>query len=347
MLRSKKTFLIVFLITIAAVVAFASGQKEPVDVYSGKTGRITVYISGPATMISKLEQAFEKEHGDVLDLVQMGCGPLRQRVWTEMEAGQIKADVFWGSDPLIYIALDKKGALEAFTPEGIEAVKDEFLTESNYTLINERYAVVIYNKNKLTGERIPSSFADLLGPGLKGSVVQADPSQSSTALAIVAGLWNIDGQNGDFYRGLAANNLFLSKKNSDVPSKIQEGEFDAGIAPHDAVLRLRKKAKKEGYPTPLAICWPEEGSLAIQRPIAISRNTARPEENEQIARSFVNFMISKKAQKITTMFGFISVRKEIPLPAGVPGDIAIRRVDWNYLASHENDIRDGFKALFK
>ena len=345
----KKTFLLVcFIITLSSAVdVFASGQKEPVDIYSGKTGRITVYISGPATMISKLEKAFEKEHGDVLDIVQMGCGPLRQRVWSEMEAGQIKADVFWGSDPLIYIALDNKGALEAFTPEGIEAVRDEFLTGSSYTLINERYIVVIYNSKKLTEERIPSSYADLLDSGLKGSVVQGDPSQSSTALAIVAGLWDIHGRNWDFYRGLAANNFFLSKKNSDVPSKIQEGEFDAGVAPHDAVLRLQNKAKKEGYPTPLAICWPEEGPLAIQRPIAISRNTARPEVNEQIARSFVSFMISKQAQKITTMFGFASVRKDLPLTAGIPGDLEIRRVDWDYLASHENDIRDGFKALFQ
>jgi len=340
----KKYFVLLFLFVLTLSL-FAEGKKET---YYGEEGKITVYLSGPANMLNKLEVEFEKEQGDVLDFVQLGCGPLRQRVWTEMEAGQIRADVFWGSDPLVYNALDQKGALEAYQPMEIDKVKKEFLTDKNYILVNERYGVVIYNTDKLSGASVPDSYNSLLNPKLKDLIIQADPAQSSTALAITASLWSLEGENWEFYSALIKDQgLCLTKKNSDVPSRIQEGEFLAGIAPHDAVLRLQEKAKKEGYPMPLAICWPKEGAMAIVRPIAISRNEARPEVNAQIARNFVDFMLSKKAQYITTQFGFISVREDVPMPKSVPEDIEINRMDWDMLAGNQEEIRQEFNALFE
>ncbi len=333
------------LMVIVSFTLFAGGSQETGGTYSGKEGKITVYISGPSTMLNKLENTFEKEHGDVLELVHMGCGPLRQRVWTEFQSGQIKADVFWGSDPLLYNTLDENGALESYTPGDIDALKERFQPAHNYVLINERYGVVIYNKKNLSGDAAPRSYHDLTDPSLQGKIAHADPGQSSTALALVAGLWEISGKSWEFHKALLENELFLSKKNRDVPSKIQEGEFDAGIAPHDAVYRLKKKAKKEGYPTPLEIAWPQEGALAIQRPLAISKNRSRPEANQEIARAFVDFMISRQAQMITTQFGFISVRSDIPLPKGIPKDVPVHYVDWENLSEHQEDIRDEFRRI--
>ncbi len=331
-----------FLLSIAAFLALGitgCGSKS-------SRSKITVYISGPTPMLQKLEKTFEKDHGDVIDLVSMGCGPLRQRVWTEMEAGQIKADVFWGSDPLIYEALEKRGALVKYTPKGAEKIKPSMKLSDYYTCINKRLGVIIYNDKKFKEKEVPSSFKALLNKSLNGRLVQSDPAQSSTALALVAGLWNVTGKNGAFYRGLKANNLFLAKKNNEVPAKIEEGEFDAGIAPHDAVYRLRKKAKKEGYPTSLSIAWPAEGALEILRPIAISKNKNRSEKKSQIARDFVDFMVSKTAQKITTGFGFVSVRKDIPLPKGFPHNLKERRVNWKKLSKQQREIRDSFKKIF-
>jgi iron(III) transport system substrate-binding protein len=335
---------VLILFTVTSIL-YAGGSQERKASYSGTEGKITVYISGPSTMLNKLESTFEKTHGDVLELVHMGCGPLRQRVWTEFESGEIRADVFWGSDPLIYNALDDRGALEPYTPIDVAALKEEFTTDRNYTLVNERYAVIIYNKEELTGGDVPNSYEDLLASSLEGRIAHADPGQSSTALAIVAGLWDVFDRDWTFQKELVNNGLILTKKNKAVPSKIQEGEFLAGIAPHDAVFRLKKKAKKEGFPTPLEIAWPVEGAAAIQRPIAISRNEARPEGNEKIARAFVDFMISKQAQMITTKFGFVSVREDVPLPGGISKQVNTTKVDWEYLSEHQNEIREEFKTI--
>ncbi len=341
----KKLALVVSILVMLTTFAYAQGTKEEAAFSAKKSERIIFYASGPSAMLDKLEEVFEKEHGDVIDTVQMGCGPLRQRVWTEMQSGSIKADVFWGSDPLLFDALDKKGALDGYVPTNSTDLKDEFITDKNYTLVNERYGVIIYNGEKLQGKRVPRSYLDLLSPSLKGMVTHADPAQSSTALAIVASLWDMYDRDWSYQRALAGNGLFLSRKNSDVPSKIQEGEFDAGIAPHDAVLRLQKKAKQEGYPTPLMISWPEEGVLAIQRPVAISKDPSRSQALQTVAEEFVDFLISKQAQVITVNFSFISVRKDVPLPQGIPGNLKVKNVNWDELSEMQDTIRDEFTKI--
>lgn len=187
MIRLRKVLLATVIIAVTCGFLFAGGQKESKDAYPGVEGRIVVYLSGPSQMLNKLESVFEADHGDVLEFVHMGCGPLRQRVWAEMESGMIRADVFWGSDPLVFEALDKKGVLDAYVPSGIDSLKKEYRTEGNYTLVNERYGVVIYNKDAVPIK--PTSYAALLEPQFSGALCHADPAQSSTALALVAGLW--------------------------------------------------------------------------------------------------------------------------------------------------------------
>ncbi len=324
---------------------FSNGQSEK---YFGEAGKITAYISGPENMLKALEAAFEEDRGDVIDFVQMGCGPLRQRIWAEWESGQIRADLFWGSDPLIYNRLDDEGALEEYHSPALDMVKEDYQTERNYTFVSERYGVIIYNEDLLAENPVPVSYNSLLEAQYKNLVIQADPAQSSTALAITACLWLMKGENWDFYKGLVENqSLMLAKKNSDVPSRIQEGEFLAGIAPHDAVLRLQKKAKSEGYPMPLKISWPQEGAMAIVRPIAISKNEARPEVNKQLTHEFIDFLLSQQAQKITSNSGFVSVRKDIPAPVWLPESTVINRMDWEFLGENQEEVRQSFNALFE
>ena len=323
-------------------------QNQEVDKgdYHGKEGKITVYLSGAEQMLNKLEKEFENENGDVLDLVILGCGPLRQKVWTEKQAGQIQADVVWGSDPLLYYALKEEDDLIQYVPKEYDKVKQEFQVGDNYyNIVNERYAIIAYNNEKVKGEDVPVSFENLKDEKYKGTVVMANANYSSTALAITSGLYQLSDNNWDYIKSLKDNNLFFVKSNGLVPSKIQEGEFEVGIAPHDAILRLQAKAKKEGYDMPLEISWPEEGALKIQRPVAIIKDDARPSVSQEIAQKFVDFLISKKAQNITVNMGFVSVREDISMPKGVPADMKTIDIDWGYAYENESILRDGVKEI--
>ena len=307
--------------------------------------KITVYLSGPEAMLNKLEEAFEEQNGDVCDFVIMSCGELRSKVWTESEAGSIQADVVWGSDPLVYNLLDGKGLLEPLEISDIASISEGYIvSDKNYALVNERYITIVYNTDMLEGDA-PTSFTDLTDAQYQDLVVMADATQSSTAFAIACALYELEGNSSDYFQALKDNSLLLAKSNGLVPSTIMEGQFTVGIAPHDGVIRLQNKGKKEGYDVPLQIVWPSEGVIAIQRPVAIPVSDTRSDEQEAIAKKFVNFLFSKKAQTITTNFGFVSVRTDIE-NTYLPDGVEVYSVDWDQASANEDTIKSEYEAIF-
>ena len=341
--------IIILLLSIIAIFSLVScsGKDESSSNISEdeSKGKILVYLSGPEEMLNKLETLYEKDNGDVLDFNILSCGQLRSKTWAESEAGKINADVIWGSDPLLYNKLDEENLLMPLTLKEEDNLQDRFLlSDKNYTYVNERYIIIMYN-NTLLSENIPTSYSDLTNDCYKNKITMADSNLSSTAFAIAASLYQMTGNNDSYFKELANNNLSLAKSNGLVPSKIMEGEFSVGIAPHDAVVRLQNKAKKEGYSIPLDMVWPSEGAIAIQRPVAITKNTDRTEQQQKTATSFIDFLQSKEAQSITNQFGFVSVRKDIENNYLV-NNATSYDINWEECTCKETEIKDAFTNIF-
>lgn len=307
--------------------------------------KIVVYVSGPEEMLNKIEQEFEAEHGDVVDMIIMSCGQVRSKAWSEQEAGKIQADILFGSDPLIYNKLEEKGLIQKVDIKDIQNIKEEYvLKDKNYILVNERYITLMYNKDGLKEGKLPESYDDLVKDNYKDLLVMADASQSSTALGITSALSQIKGT--EYLENLKKNGVFLSKSNGEVPSKIMEGQFDLGIAPHDSLVRLKNKAKKEGYEIKLELIWPKEGAIAIQRPLALVKDDTRSKEKTKVANDFMNYMVSKKAQMITEKFGFVSVRKDIE-NKHIPQNVKIIKVDWDMASKEEDNLLSKYKEIYE
>ncbi len=321
-------------------------KEEVKDAYDGVEGKITVYVSGPEKMIQKLEEKFEEERGDVIEIYHSGCGPLRQKVWTECEAGQIHADVFWGSNPLIYYMLSEKGELEAYKSPELENLKPEFkLDQNDFSLVSARYEVIAYDKNNVSKEESPKSYKDLLNEEWKNKISYTDLSQSSTAFALSTALWTMNDNSPAFFEGLKANEALIVPKSKTVAEKIQSGELQVGIVPYDAIFRIKKKAKKEGFESNLAASWPSEGAIQLERPIAIIKNNSRPEKNSEIAKEFVDFILSKPAQEMMLKFGFTSVRSDLDQVNGIPAELIPTTIDWKTAQKSEDTIREEFKNI--
>lgn len=336
------------LIGILLVMVFFCGVICGISINPGvkaAENKLNLYISGPQKMVNMLEKGFEKEHGDVLNVYHTGCGPLRQKIWTEMIAGNIQADLVWGAEPIMYQALKDKGVLMQYKSPQLKNLKDDYTYgDGYYTAVNARYGVIVYNKERISRSEKPDFWCDLMNTKWQNKLVMADASQSAMALAITAGLYQIRNNNWDLHQALQFNNIMLTKQNVEAISRVESGEADLGIVPHDGVLRLIKKTKNNGLESPLAMIWPGEGAISVQRPIAIIKKERSP-VNEKLLKAFVDFALSKKAQNISTKFGFITVRKDLNLPQGVPEEVNAITLDWNYASSHEGDLREGFKRI--
>lgn len=351
----KQSGIIIILTMFLLLTSICSGcnpsdpanEKQPENTAQLEAkGKINVYISGPQQMVDTLEAKFEENRGDVLEVFHTGCGPLRQKVWTEMESGAIQADVVWGAEPMMYIALkDKDQLLQYNSPQKENLCPEYQYGDGYYTAVNARYGAIVYNKEKVKSAEVPLSFADLTDKKWQGRIAMADATQSAMALALTAGLYTMQDNSWDYMEALKGNDLMLTKQNIEAVSRVESSEVDVAIVPHDGILRLMKKAKKQNIKSPLAICWPEEGAISCQRPIAIIQKEKRAEADEKLAEEFVDFTLSPVAQNIASKFGFISVRKDLDPPQGVPAQVKAVTVDWRYACDHESELRDGFRGI--
>jgi len=328
-----KTKTLVFLLALLTVSITFSSQK------------LLVYLSGPQKMAVQIEKAFEEENGDVLDVFHTGSGPLRQKIWTEMIAGRIQADVIWGSEPMMYKALKSKGRLMQYFPEVYDKLKPQYrYGEGFFTPVNARYGTIVYNSKQVAREMTPDDWGDLASNYWHSNLTLADASQSSMAFALLSCLYDLN-DSWALVEQLEKNNILLAKQNIEAISKVQRGEALACIAPHDGVLRLRKKELKRGVESTLKIAWPASGAFAIERPVAII-NKEMDSKRLSLAKAFVDFTLSKRCQTIASQFGFISVRRDIAPPKGVPEDVKSIPFDFNTASEKEAFLRDGFYSIF-
>lgn len=320
-------------------------KEEKIEVTDDK---ISLYISGPEKMVDELKETFEKEHGDVIEIFNNGCGPIQQKIWSEMESGEIEADVVWAAEPLMYMKLQEKGKLLEYKSSQVENLKPEYQKIANgyYTPVNSRFGVIIYNKDLLSEENAPKAFEDLTKEVFKGKIAMADARQSSTAYALNCGLYQVFGNKWDYHQSLVDNDIMLIKQNVAAIEKVDSGEVYATIAPHDGALRMIKIAKKKELESPLVISWPKEGAISIQRPIAIIDKPSRSEEKTNLAKEFVDFALSEEAQQISTKYGFIPVIKDLPLPKGIPSEVRSTVVNWEELSKNEEELKEKYNEVY-
>ena len=164
--------------------------------------------------------------------------------------------------------------------------------------------------------------------------------------AVASSFYEMSGFNMNLLNSLNDNNVILTKSNGSIPSGIIDGTFDLGIAPYDAFVRLSKNATKNDYELELEAIWPTEGTISLIRPVAIAKQEDRSDALTDVAKDFVDFLLSKQGQTIQFNSGFISVRSDINnsyLPAGV----TVINIDWDYAAINEATFKSNYEDIFK
>jgi iron(III) transport system substrate-binding protein len=313
-----------------------AAEPEPDDV------QINVYIS-PDSLGQALEEAFEAQHGDVLGVVG---GSWCRKLNSELEAGDIQADVIYGAEPIYYRGLASKDALFAYTsPEVANLIPELQWDNGFYVPADLRYIGIAYNNTLVDAADIPTTFAGLNDPQWDQLTTVPDATQCASAFAIAAALAQPDGDMS-FYEAAKANHTLLSDRAGKLPETVASGEAVMGISPHDPVVRMQNKAKKEGVESPVSIIWADDGVYVLPRPIAIIADENRSDEMTAVAQAFVDFVLSAEGQNIAVRKGgYVPARAGIDGPQMASGDLDLLQVDWDWAAKNKPDIQAAFKAI--
>lgn len=274
------------------------------------TGTLVLYTSVPTDIIDEVKAEFEKRQPGVeLDIFRSGTGTVMDKIYEEIEAGRIRADVIWVADFTVGEELKNTGHLLKYeSPQAAEIMPSLKDKDGYYCAARLLNMIIAYNTDEVKDK--PTSYRDLLNPNYKGKVGLADPSYSGAALYTVATLVQSEEFGWDYFSRLYENEMQIIKSNTPLNQAIVDGELWMGIT-----IDFMARGLKIGDPdVPIDYVFPEEGAVLVPSPIAITKDS----QNIAGAKAFVDFILSKEGQELMSDQGVAPVRLDVTPPSGIP-----------------------------
>ncbi len=194
------------------------------------SGEITVYNAQHESMTKAWAEEFTKETGVKVTLRQGKDSEMSNQII--QEGDKSPADVFITENSPAMTQVENAGLFADLTDEVKKQVPEEYRPSTNkWTGVAARSTVFVYNKEKLTEDKLPKSLADLANPDWKGRW-GASPSGADFQ-AIVSAYLELKGE-AETVKWLTAmkENFKGYQGNGAVMKAVNAGEIEGGVIYH-------------------------------------------------------------------------------------------------------------------
>lgn len=318
------------------------GSDKPADTAktAGPSGKVMVYTSiYPDIIDNTCKPNVAKALPNVTTKwFQGGTEKIMTKMQGEIRAKKIGADLVMVADPSYYIRLKNDGQLLDYVSPNAKDVISAKDKKGAWTAVRISNMIIAYNADKVKGDDIPKTWADLTDPKWKGKVGMPNPLLSGSTFVAVGAL--SDKYGWDYFKALKANNIRVEPGNSAVQNKLLTGEYDVAMILEENILKIAN-TKNE----PLKVSYPTDGVVSIPSPIAIMKATKNPEG----AKAVEDWWLSKDGQQAIVKGWMHSVRGDVPAPKGAPAYKTFVKdaipVDWAKLDANNAKIKSEFRKI--
>ena len=249
-------------------------------------GEVEFYAN--ITAIEPIIEAFSETYGITTGYTRISTGEFAATVLTEHQAGRLLASVLQAPVPLLEILKDR-GVLQPYESPVAEAYPE--WTRDPDGMIQQfgiEYVALIYNRDLVDPEDVPTSYMDLTDPKWEGRIVMADPSSHATTIQWLVGLLEHDVFGSEeawweFIEGVAANNPMFVASFGPTPGPISTGEVSIGISMPKYIVTLD--------PAPLDWAQVAEPLFGTPRGIALTSTAPHPEAG----KLFIDYWLDEEA----------------------------------------------------
>lgn len=296
-MRKTVACVCVVLFLLSTAMLFSAGQRERMD------NRLVLYASHPTEMIDYFVGEFQKEHDIEVELITGGTGELLSRI--EAESGNPQADIMWGGG-----SHTGGQAPQLFVPyesDRLNEISEELHDPAGYNAPFDAFTmVIVYNKDLVSEDEVPRTWAELADPKWHRKIVHANPSASSSAYAAMVTWKEIGGW--DFVEDLAKNQI-IAESSSAPFTQVGQGENPLGVAYEEGAWRWMPTGR-------IGIVYPEDGVALLPGGMFIVRGGPNPDN----AKAFVDFVLSKEQQEAlgSEFPGRRPAHKDAELSGGMP-----------------------------
>lgn len=294
-----------------------------------------------------VEEGFLGKYPNVrVETVQAGAGELKARI--QAEARNPQGDVMFGG---LSYADHSLGLWEHYVSPNDTSMPPSMRNDTGYlswqTIQLENF-LVSYEAARREGIDPDSitGFESLLDPRLKGKIIWADPSGSSSAWNMLATMLVAMGgyesnEAWEYVDRLLANGVVVGNSSSAVYRSVYEGEYVVGLTYEAPSVSYIEGG--EGHR--VKIVYPEEGTSAFPFASAIIKGAPHME----LAKLFIDYIVSDEAQALWASSTARQANTTIPTTNTYLTDVRDIKIvdqDHKYLAENREAILQRFQSIF-
>ncbi len=287
------------------------------------SNELTVYTPAPKELVNLVIPMFEKEYNATVYTVEAGTGQLFQRIAAESANPQ--------ADIMLTGGIDSGGSFREYFDEYVSSEDDNLIVSAKdhpwYNALFLNPMGIVYHK-ELVQEGEVKGWMDLTDPKWQGKVLMPDPRKSGSAfgeLIIFLHVFGREGSAWDFVKKLYQN-LVIVTSSSHTYKFVVSGEYPLGLT-HE-----RNAYKYSLAGEPVGFVYPEEGTAV--RPDGLYLIKGGP--NPELARKFIDFMLSKPAMESMRKLGYRVNRSDLEAPEGYASISNITQSDYDPVWAAEN-----------
>lgn len=325
--------------TQTAQTAAETEQQTAQEDTAALSGTLTLYTSQPEEDVQTLIDGFNEKCPDIqVDVFRSGTEEVVSKVLAEKQAGSVLADVLLVADSVTFETLKEQDLLMAYESPELEGIPEEYIDKDHmYTGTKVITTGIVYNTDLV--QTPPAGFADLTGEEYKDSVIMPSPLYSGAAAYNLGVMTRTDGLGWEYFQGLKDNGVTVDKGNGAVQNAVVSGDKACGML----VDYMAVRSKNDG--ASVEFVYPEEGSPAVTEPVGIVNGTS----NEELAKAFVDFILSEDGQTLTAEIGYTPVKTGVEVPEGLKSIDEIQPMSWDteeLYQTREAD-KEQFSQLFQ
>jgi iron(III) transport system substrate-binding protein len=274
-------------------------------------GEITVYNAQHESLTKEWADAFTAETGIKVTVRQGSDTEMSNQIIQEGAASP--ADVFLTENSPAMAQVENAGLFADVDKATIAQVPAEFRPSTGkWTGIAARSTVLVYDKNKISEDKLPKSMLDLAKPEWKGKW-GASPSGADFQ-AIVSALVELKGEAAaaEWLKGMKEN-FTAYKGNNTAMKAVNAGEVDAALIYHYYYYGDQAKTGENSKNvTPYYFKNQDPGAF-----LSVSGGgVLKSSKNADKAQAFLKFITGKKGQEVLQK----GTSFEYAIASGVPAN---------------------------
>jgi ABC-type Fe3+ transport system substrate-binding protein len=270
-----------------------------------KEGKVTFYTGLIVDQVVRpLKEGFEKEYPFLqVDFFRGNSENVARRVLAEYQARRYDVDVVSGSAATSMV--QRAGFMQRFYSPHLAEYPAELKDAKGFWASSNVYFMTLgYNTRNVKANELPKTYEDLLHPRWKGQMMWST-SRGSGAPQFIGNILLTMGQEAGkgYLQKLRRQNIAKSTASArQILDLVIAGEYPLAVQIFNHHAYISKAA---GAP----VEWqPLEPVTATINTIGLAKNSPRP----HAAMLFLDFLLSKKGQKIVQVSNYLPSHPEIP-----------------------------------